>query len=199
MQVVLVTITMLFLLILGYNKDKQLATIFILLLTSLVYQGRFTTRPDLFSLLFFVLYIFVLSFHIDKKWSIGALFIIQILWTNFHGFFFFGPFFVIIALVAELLKRNVKLPYEWNNIGRLDDDEFKRLKFILGAVILACIFNPLTFKGAWYPLKVFFQISGESKIFFDKIIELRRPLSWDTLFSVAHYPFYKLIIVFIFP
>ncbi|MCK5579828.1 MAG: tetratricopeptide repeat protein [Candidatus Omnitrophica bacterium] len=198
MQVILVAVTMLVLLLLGYSKDKQLGVVFILLLVSLVYQGRFTTRPDLFSLLFFALYIFILSFYIDRKGSVPAIFIIQLLWTNMHGFFFFGPLFVLIGLGAEWVKRHVKLPYEWNKVGRLTDAEYKRMKVIFGVVVLACIFNPMTFKGAWYPIGVFFQISGESKIFFDKIVELRNPITRATLFSAAHYPFYKLLIVLSF-
>jgi len=198
MQVILVAVTMLILLILGYNREKQLGSIFVLLLVALVYQGRFTIRPDLYSLLFFALYILILAFYIDRKWSPYVLFIIQVLWSNMHGFFFFGPLFVFISLIAEWMKRHTKLPYEWNKAGRLNNAEYKRLKWIAAVVVLACLLNPLTFKGAWYPISVFFQISGESKIFFDKIIELKKPISWDTLFSATRYPYYKLLIILSF-
>jgi tetratricopeptide (TPR) repeat protein len=198
MQVVLVTLTMLILVFLGYNREKQLGSIFILLLVSIVYQGRFTIRPDLYSLLFFALYIFLLSFYLDRKWSLYFLFLIQVLWTNMHGFFFFGPLFVLIGLIAEWLKRHVKLPYEWNKTGRLTNDEYARLKWILAFVVLACLLNPLALKGAWYPLKVFFQISGESKIFFSKIIELQKPITWNDIFSINDYAFYKLLILLSF-
>ncbi len=199
MQVTLVSLTMMILLFLGYNREKQLASIFILLLVSLVYQDRFTIRPDLYSLLFFALYIFLLSFYIDKRWSVYALFVIQVLWTNIHGFFFFGPLFVLIGLLAEWMKRNVRLPYEWNRMGRLNDQEYRRLKVIFLVVILACLINPLALKGAWYPISVFFQISGESRIFFDKIIELKKPITtWDNLFSFSENPYYKLLIILSF-
>jgi tetratricopeptide (TPR) repeat protein len=198
MQVILASLTMLILLSLGYSKEKQLGTIFMLLLVSLVYQSRFTIRPDLYSLLFFALYIFILSFYLNRKWSLYVLFILQVFWTNMHGFFFFGPLFVVIGLAAEWVKRHIKLPYEWNEVGRLTDDEYRRLRLILGMVILACLFNPLTLEGAWYPIKVFLQISGEHKIFFDKIIELKKPITRETLFSAESYPFYKLMIVVTF-
>ncbi|MCK5269089.1 MAG: tetratricopeptide repeat protein [Spirochaetes bacterium] len=198
MQVILVSFTTLILVFLGYNKDKQLSSVFILLITTLIYHSRFTIRPDLYSLLFFAIYIYILAFYLGKKWSLYVLFFIQIIWSNMHGFFFFGPLFVLIGLFSEFLKRKVKMPYEWNNIGRLTDDEYRRLKYILGAVVVACLFNPLTFKGAWYPLGVFFHLSGESnQIFFEKIIELKRPISWATLFDYK-YPYYKLMIVLSF-
>jgi len=195
MQVIVVTLSLAILLILGYNGEKQLATIFALLVTALVFSSRFTIRPDIFSLLCFATYILILSFFLNKRWSVIAIFLVQVFWTNIHGFFFFGPLFVLIGLAAEWLKRHVPLPYEWNRTACLTDEEYKRLKIIFGVVVAACLFNPMTIKGAWYPIGVFFQISGKSKIFFDKIVELERPITLSTLFSLHSQPFYKLMII----
>jgi len=74
-------------------------------------------------------------------------------------------------------------------------DEFGRLKRILLFVVLACLINPLGVEGAWYPLKVFTQISGESKIFFNSIVELRKPMTWATALSPDEFPYYKLLIL----
>jgi len=195
MQMVVVALTMFVLLLLGYNREKQISTIIGLLLVFLVFQQRFTIRPDIFSLLFFALYIYVLALHIDKKWAIVALFIIQMFWTNFHGFFFFGPLFICIGLVSEWLRRHIRLPYEWNESGNLNDEEYRRLKVILLFVILACCVNPAFAKGAVYPIGVFFSLSGENKIFFDYIQELQRPVEWSTLFQAGEFRFYKLLIL----
>ena len=195
MQVAIVTVTMFLLLLLGYNKDKQLMLIFVLYLVAMVYQQRFTIRPDLYSLFFFTFYIFVLSLHIDKKWSVAALVITQVLWSNIHGFFFFGPLFALIGLVSEWLKRHVRLPYEWNRSGRLNDAEYKRLKAILGMVVLACLVNPYVVEGALYPVRVFFSLSGENKVFFEHIQELQRPLAWGNFFASNDFLFYKVLIL----
>ncbi len=198
MQVFVVAFTFLILLFLGYNKEKQFGMAFLLLLVLLVYQMRFTIRPDIFSLLFFASYIYILALHIDKKWSIIVLGIIQVLWANFHGFFFFGPFIVLMGICAEWIKRRVPLPYQWNEAGRLTDDEFGRLKFIFVAVILASLVNPLTFKGAWYPIDVLINIPGKSKVFFSYIQELKPPITRDNIFSFDSYGYYKLLIVISF-
>ena len=195
MQVVIVTLTMALLLILGYNKDKQLILILTLYLVGMVYHQRFTIRPDLYSLFFFTFYIFVLSLHIDKKWSVAALVITQVLWSNIHGFFFFGPLFLLIGLVSEWLKRHARLPYQWNKSGRLNDGEYKRLKIMFGLVILACLVNPYFVEGAVYPLRVFFSLSGENKVFFEHIQELQRPLAWNSLFVSNDFLFYKVLIL----
>ena len=83
MQAMVVAATFFILLFLGYNREKQFGVIFILLLVMLVYRMRFTIRPDIFSLLFFACYIYILALHMEKKWSVIALFIVQALWTNF--------------------------------------------------------------------------------------------------------------------
>ena len=152
----------------------------------------------IFSLLFFACYMYILALHIDKRWSLYALFVVQVLWVNFHGFFFFGPFIVLVGIGAEFLKRHVQLPWEWNVSGRLTDGEYARLKRIFIAVILASLFNPLTFRGAWYPIGILLQLSGESRIFFQYIQELRPPIELHTIFSTSHFMHYKLLILISF-
>lgn len=198
MQVILTSITALILFILGYNREKQFLCLLSFLFVALIYQMRFTIRPDLFSLFFFVSYVLVLAFFLEKKWSSGVLFGVQVLWSNMHGFFFFGPLFVFIALLGEWLKRHARLPWEWNNIGRLTNEEYRRLKWLLGFTVLACFINPLTFKGAWYPIGVLFQLSGDSAIFFDHIMELKRPIEMATLWTFGEYAFYKVLILLSF-
>ena len=152
-------------------------------------------RPDLFSLLFFVIYIFILSLHIDKRWAIYAIVAVQILWSNMHGFFFFGPLFVLIAILAEWIKRTIKLPWEWNKVGRLTDEEYNRLGIIFFLTLLASFINPMTFQGAWYPISVFLQLSGESRVFFDYIQELQRPITRASLGDIQNLPYFKAIII----
>ena len=199
MQTVVVLITMMVLLFIGYNRERVFLTTFILLLVFLVFQQRFTIRPDLFSLLFFSLYIFTLAIHIDKRWTVPFLFIVQVLWSNMHGFFFFGPLFVLIGIVSELIKRKARLPYEWNETGRLTNEEFRRLIFLFFVVAAASLFNPGFVKGAFYPIRVFFTLSGENKIFFDYIQELQRPIaSWGAVLRADSQIYYKMLILISF-
>lgn len=195
MQVVVISITGLILIILTYNRKRQFLCILSFLFLSLVYQSRFTIRPDLFSLLFFSVYILILSFFLEKRWSSAVLFVTQVLWSNMHGFFFFGPLFILIALIGEWLKRHVPLPWNWNKSGRVTGEEYRRLKWLLGFTIFACLLNPLTFKGAWYPIGVFFQLSGDSSIFFDYIMELSKPIDLQTIWRLEYYSYFKIMIM----
>ena len=194
MQSLVVAFTFLVLLFLGYIRERQWLTVFTLLMVLMVYQSRFTIRPDIFSLLFFVLYIYILSLHINRRWVIYALVVLQVFWSNMHGFFFFGPLLVGLGIFSEFVKRHVPLPYEWNKTGRLSNEEYAALKKILPLVILACCVNPLTFKGAWYPVSVFFHLAGDNKIFFDHILELQKPITAATIFA-NRYVYYKILII----
>jgi len=193
MQSFVVALTFVVLLFLGYSRERQLLSVYTLLLVLMVYQTRFTIRPDIFSLLFFVLFIYILSLHINKRWAVYALVVLQILWSNMHGFFFFGPLLAGVGIFSEFIKRRVPLPYEWNTVGRLTDGEYNSLKRILFFLILACCVNPLTFKGAWYPINVFFQLNGDNKIFFDHIMELQKPILAGTIFT-DNFIYYKVLI-----
>jgi len=185
-------LTFIFLLFLGHTREYRIGPIAVLLLVLLVYQLRLTLRPDLFSLVFFVFYA---SIRISKRWSLWAVAFIQIIWTNMHGFFILGPFIIFISFIGEWAKRHATLPYDWNRIGRLSDEEYKRLKQILVISVLACLVNPHFVKGALYPLGVLFSIGGESRIFFQQIQELQRPLQWGTLFSFHSFLHFKLLII----
>lgn len=194
MQSLVVAFTFLVLLFLGYSRERQWLVVFALLQVLIVYETRFTIRPDIFSLLFFALYIYILSLHLNKRWMPYALVIIQILWTNMHGFFFFGPLLVLVGVIAEFLKRRLKMPYEYNSIGRLTDNEYASLKKMLFLVILASCLNPLGLQGAWYPFGVFFHLAGDNSVFFKYIVELQRPMTPKTIWT-DQYLNYKILIL----
>ena len=90
LQVGLVCLTLWFLITWVIHSEFRTGVLFCLLLVVLNYQLRFTHRPDLFSLLFFVGMIQLLSRGLRDKSTYLAIFLLQVLWTNMHGFFYFG-------------------------------------------------------------------------------------------------------------
>ena len=198
LQVVVVLLTLTFLLLLGYNKENQLSTLIPLFLVLFVYRDRFTIRPDLFSLFFLTFFLYILFYHIHRRWALPVLFISQILWTNMHGFFILGPGLALVLVGSQWLKRHTRLLYEWNQVDRFTDQEYRRLQGILAVLILACLINPLGLEGAWYPLKILGHLSSESKIFFAKILELQKPVDWRHPLALTPYLHYKLLIVISF-
>ncbi|MBF0123324.1 MAG: tetratricopeptide repeat protein [Candidatus Omnitrophica bacterium] len=195
MQGVLVMTCFVVLLLLTYEESRELVIAPLFFLVMLVYQTRFTIRPDIFSLLFFALYVYMISLHLDKRWSIGAFFVLQVAWTNIHGYSFLGILIVLIALFSEWMKRHVKMPFNWNHEGVLPDNEYRRLRWILLALFFATLFNPLFLKGAAYPFTVLFGLAGDQGVFFANITELKRPILWTTIFDQTRQMPYKVLIL----
>ncbi len=198
LQVFLVVTTMGIMLLLVYDQNKLPWINFLLLSFLFVYKLRFTIRPDLFSILFVVLYFFIISRYLHEKKVIFFLFFLQVLWSNIHGFFILGPLIVFVMFLSDWIKRVLPLPFEWNRKGRFDGQEYNHLAWTLGAVILACLVNPHFIKGAVYPLTVLLSSSGDSLVFFEYIQELRKPLQWKSLFNINQYFFFKMLIVISF-
>ena len=198
LQAVVVAVTFAFLLMLGYSRKRQFAPLLMLFLVLLICQFRFTLRPEIFSLLFFALYLYILAVHLTSRWGVWILFLVQVLWSNIHGFFILGPFIIAVKVCGEWMKRHVSLPSQWNQAGRLSLKEYAWLREVFFVVLLACLFNPYFIKGAWYPLGVFFSMGGGNRIFFEHIQELQSPITWETLFSWRYYPDLKWLILLSF-
>lgn len=83
------------------NKVGQSLISLFLLIPLLTYRTEI--RPELFSLVFLALSLFLLTLHQQKmlawRWLIPALLLIQLFWVNIHIFFIFG---LVLPLVFGL-------------------------------------------------------------------------------------------------
>lgn len=170
-----VCIAFLFLLFSIYNVKEYNLVVLILFLGIVACQVRYNIRPDIFSLLFLSIYLFFLKKPI-RRVSFYALFLIQILWVNFHGYFFLGPLLIFVFILEGFLAKifEAKLPWQWSQINRTDPTNYIKLKRLFLLVILASLINPQFFKGAFYPLWLLKDILlGRHKLFFEDIQELK--------------------------
>jgi tetratricopeptide (TPR) repeat protein len=131
----------------------------------------------------------------ERRWSLFVLLILQVLWGNMHGFFFWGPVLVAFFLAAETLRRYAPLPQGWKDEGRLSDDGYRRLAAGMVVVVLAMFINPMTWEGALYPLKVLAGLSGDNHMFFKLITELEPPIAMATLWDLGQQPCFKALII----
>jgi len=198
MQVAVVIATFLILLFMDFDplKKNYFSVALPLLLVLFIYRTRFTIRPDIFSLFFFAVYLYIIHKHLNKKWIIYAVPLIQILWSNFHGFFFLGIFLLFLVWFGEFIKRNLKLPWEWSRVNRLSDEDYIRLKWVFVLSILASFANPYLLDGFLYPFRIMFQLAGKSRVFFLYIQELKPSLDLRHLLSGDGFSPYKVIIIF---
>lgn len=173
MQNIVFISVFLILFLMGFKNRNFIFVTVMLYIFLLNSSYRFTIRPDMFSVLFLVLFLFILK---ENKF-LYLLPIFQILWTNFHGFFFIGPLVIFIFYLTQ--RQNKQL-------------------IILLLSLLACLVNPQFIKGAIYPLTTSLSLIKD-KIVLDIVQELRRPFAIKTFFDFRDLPFFKaLIIVSIF-
>ena len=161
--------------LMAHRKLKSyFETALLLFIAGLASASRFNIRPDIFSMLFLSVYLYLLMFYINRK-TLWLLIPVQILWVNFHGYFFLGPLTLALFLLAESIRRNSpKLPWDWKKEFPLTDPAYKRLQAILASSVAVSLFNPSGLKGALYPLHVFKDILlGKALIFFSHIRELQ--------------------------
>ncbi|MDP2940739.1 MAG: tetratricopeptide repeat protein [Candidatus Omnitrophota bacterium] len=181
--------------IIGHRQIKSyLEVAAFLLLAAYASVGRFNIRPDIFSMLFFAAYLYLLRFHAGGKWAWLAV-PIQALWVNFHGYFFLGPLLIFFYLLAELMRRKVALPWQWQKQSCLDDAAYRRLFLVFIFSICACLLNPRGLAGAFYPLGIAGEtFLGRNQVFFQNIEELKP--TFVTVNSLTNA--YALIILFSF-
>ncbi|MDD5018936.1 MAG: hypothetical protein PHH75_03415 [Candidatus Omnitrophica bacterium] len=196
MQNIVVAATFLLLLFFGLRRTHPVLVFIILYLTMLVVSYRFTVRPDIFSLLFLSLYMFILKECGGRRsilfWSLPVL---QLIWVNMHGFSFLGPVIVLWVLAGELLQKKIPLPQGWKKNNSADTSQIVRLCTIFVLMLAASLVNPHGFKGAAYPLAVLGQISQEGKVVFKYIQELARPISWSNILNPRNFLTYKVLIL----
>lgn len=186
LSAIIVVLAFLFLFLTAYRQRQFLTlSVAILFITICASQVRFNIRPENFSILFFSLYLFILTKLAHKKW-VFLLPLIQLIWVNSHGFFVFGPLLVGIFILAERLKRTNLLPWEWGKTELLDRHTYRNLVRVFLLVCLVSFINPYGYKGALYPLGVTLSSIGKSSIFYKHIQELLPSWQNHNIFS-AYY------------
>ena len=190
----------LFLLLFFIGNDgvrENFLFIFVILYTTLLATAyRFSIRPDLFSLFFVILYLFLLrGWSTYKARALWMLPLLQILWTNMHGFFFLGPLIVLIFLLGELAKRWVPMPAAWKESGRCDNRQVGALLLTFFCLILASAVNPQGLTGAAYPLLVGRDLAQGGGIIFEHIQELMAPLTFKNILNPQHMIYFKVLII----
>lgn len=193
-QGIVVGLILILLTILSYTREANIFLAFILFFVFRVFEARMFLRPDMVSLLFYLIFLFVLFKGIKNRKIPWLLFILQIIWTNTHGFFILGPLTIAMVFLGEWLKRHSKVFSCQQQTSCFLDDDYAQLKKVLIGVSAACFINPFFIQGVIYPFKILFSSSAHH-IFYETISELQRPIHWGSLFRLDEFIYYKLLIV----
>lgn len=131
------------------SADKKSSNFFTLTIAILLYLpmliNRSEIKPEVFSLFILSLFIYILYRFRNKYTNLIFLLIpLEILWVNFHIFFFVGPILILIFLIEEFIESK-------------KDFKSKKFKILFSIFIftsLSTLFNPQFLKGSLYPFFV---------------------------------------------
>lgn len=127
------------------RKFADFYLVALLALPTIIFLGiRSDVRPEIFSYLFFSIFLlFLYNFKENpRSKKIYWLIPLQILWVNIHLLFFLGP-----ALVAGFLCEQAILSR--HNIKA--NPAIKKLAWLLVGLVAACLINPFGLSGALAP------------------------------------------------
>ena len=143
------------------KKTNYFLALLTSLLVLLVSHERFFLRPETFTLLFVLIYIFILDeYRLKSSRLIYLLPVLQILWVNLHGYFLLGIVIPFLFLIGHFL-------------GKRNNRAF--LSGLVLLIILVSFINPYTYQGVIYPFKILASWGGESRSVLKYISELKSP------------------------
>lgn len=139
------------------KKNNIFSIVFAFIASIFVFSARTEARPEIFSYLFFSVFLYVIfkARNYDKTYSgLWFLPIVQLFWVNMHIYFAIGPVVYFLFLVEMSVLKKVN-----------------RRDLLIGLlIILANLANPNFVAGALYPLKVLgsygYSVAENSSLFF---------------------------------
>ena len=137
---------------------------FLIALIAVMSSGRFYVRPELFSILFFTIFIYILfKWRYSEKCNIKLLFLLplcEILWINLHAGAVIGIGLCFIFLIGELSQNliykilKIKTNRNSNSKRILAKKDVISLVVVSIAVVFATFVNPNTYKILIYPFQL---------------------------------------------
>jgi len=158
-KAIIVALSFFMLLYFILNAYRRISfALFFILLGILGFNYRSVLRPELFSYLFFCIYLLVL----EKNRYLYILPILQAIWVNLHGYFIAGILLIFIYLLGRLFYSEKR--------------EAKDLTIVLIAAGFVCFINPYFYKGALYPFEILIETFTKQRIYMGNIVELKMPI-----------------------
>ncbi len=130
---------------------------------------RFAFRPELFSLLFAVVFARILIAERAPTWR-GNLFLLlaQVVWTNTHGYFVLGPILAGAAATGAVIDA-------WRSKAPLRPPA-RRLLLVPG-LVAAGLVNPYGVALLWSPVEILVDLERNFDLYSDTIVEFVPPFA----------------------
>jgi tetratricopeptide (TPR) repeat protein len=192
-----VALAFLFLFLTVHRPETRVAGITAVFLAAIVSSKRFFMRPEVTSILFTAVWLYLLERlrRRPESWSICVTTpLLMIVWVNSHGYFILGPAIMLVYLVGEGLQSVVPMPRSlrggpasggglmcWKE-DLITGRGWRRLALATVLTAAATFVNPYGLEGARYPIDVLRQVADPTSVIRTVIGEMQPPL----VFSFTH-------------
>jgi tetratricopeptide (TPR) repeat protein len=137
------------------DGGKKWLSIIILFIALQITSRGFLIRPQIFSLLFLALYVYLLALHRGERITTRQLIIfllpVHILWVNVHGSFLLGIFLVGAYAMGSFVP--LALSHHRDLKPVFQDKRFQNFLLLGILLIVASLINPYTYQIFLIPLE----------------------------------------------
>ena len=193
LQIIVLSLAYYFLILTGWDNKNYIVFFLIGYLSLMVSYERFIIRPEMFTILFITVYMFILEKYRETKNEkiLYIIPVIQLLWTNIHGLFILGWIIMLIYIGSEYISGKIDFKYFSRN--SFSKPHYNKLFMIAVLTVIVSFITPYGKEGITYPFLLYTEISDPAHSWMRSVGELQPPLSL-TIKSVS-LMFYKILIV----
>ncbi len=139
-------------------------------------SGRGYERPEMLSLLFLAIWLWMARHVEERPRLIWLLPLVQVVWVNCHALFVLG-IVVGACYLIDSLARDIAQG-RWGLVLPVPDPPARAILWVCLLVVVACFVNPYFEEGAFFPLTLFRKLSVDREFYADNIGEFRRPIDF---------------------
>jgi len=185
-----------------YRRETHVVGVFAVFLSAMVSYKRFYMRPEVFSILFTGVWLYLLERfrHRQHSWSICVtLPLLMVVWINAHGYFILGPAIMLVYLIGEGVQGLILMPRKSTQMVRrlltrrllwrenvIDGKGLGILGAATGLTIAATFVNPYGWAGARYPIDVLAQVADPTSVIRTIIGEMQPPFTFSYTYAVFY-------------
>lgn len=147
--------------------------------------GRANERPEMLSLLFLAVWLWIATHSDHRPGWIWFLPLLQLVWVNCHALFVLGLVvgfsYAVDAVARDLAQGRFGLA------PRTTGPDFRMIWIVGGLVALACFVNPYFEEGALFPLTLYRKFSTEKEFYSVNIREFQPPINFIRRMGLASF------------
>lgn len=193
LQMGLLSLAFFFVFLTAYRPQTHLVGLAAVFLAAITSYKRFYMRPELFSILFTAVWIWMIERfrRRGRGWSLCITApLLMVLWINTHGYFILGIAVMLIYLIGEGLQDVLLMSGVFRKASRFGEDLIRgkglgRLAVATALCVLATLVNPYGVAGARYPIDVLQQVADPTSVIRTVIGEMQPTFNFGHIYAVT--------------